>query len=56
MLTQVDSVATAIDGLQAALDGGDASVIAPAVRSYVKAVSDASAQFDQRGDVLTGLA
>jgi hypothetical protein len=56
MLAQVDSVAAAIDSLQTALDGGDANAIAPAVRGYGKAVSDASAQFDQRRDVLTGMA
>jgi hypothetical protein len=56
MLTYVDSVTTAIDSLQTTLDGGDANAIAPAVRAYVKAVSDASAQFDQRRDVLTGMA
>lgn len=55
MLLQVDSVAAAIDAIQAALDGGDAAALAPAVRGYVKAVTDASAQFDQRRDVLTGL-
>jgi hypothetical protein len=56
MLLQADSVAAAIDALQTALDGGDASAIAPAVRGYVRAVTDASAQFDQRRDVLTGMA
>jgi hypothetical protein len=56
MLVQVDSGAAAIDGIQAALDGGDANAIAPAVRGYVKAITDASAQFDQRRDVLTGMA
>jgi hypothetical protein len=56
MLIQVDSVAAAIEAIQAALDGGDVSAIAPAVRGYVKAVTDASAQFDQRRDVLTGMA
>lgn len=56
MLLQADSVGAAIDALQAALDGGEASAVAPAVRGYVKAVSDASAQFDRRRDVLTGMA
>lgn len=56
MLLQVDSVAAALEAIQAALDGGDASALAPAVRGYVKAVTDASAQFDQRRDVLTGMA
>jgi hypothetical protein len=55
MLLQVDSVTAAIDALQTALDGGDATAIAPAVRAYVKAVTDASAQFDRRRDVLTGM-
>jgi hypothetical protein len=56
MLIKVDEVAAALDSLQAALDGGDASAIAPAVRSYVKTVTDTSSLFDQRRDVVTGLA
>ena len=56
MMANVEGVAAAIAGIQAALDGGDANAIAPAVRGYVKAVTDASAHFDQRRDVLTGMA
>ena len=56
MLANVEGVGAAIDAIQAALDGGDASAVAPAVRAYVQAVTDASAHFDGRRDVLTGMA
>jgi hypothetical protein len=55
MLTQVDGLATALEALQAALDGGDATALGPVVRRYGTTVSDMSALFDQRRDVLTGL-
>jgi hypothetical protein len=56
VLLKVEEVAAALDDLQAALDGGETGTVAPAVRGYVKAVTDTSALFDQRRDVLTGLA
>lgn len=56
MLAQAGEVGTALDGLQAALDGGDAAALAPAVRGYVKAVGDSSTLFDQRRTAITGVA
>jgi hypothetical protein len=55
MLSEVDGLSQAIDQVQTALDGGDASQIAPAVRQYTKIVSDTSALFDQRRDNMLGL-
>jgi len=51
MLVRAGEVGAAIDSVQAALDGGDAAALAPAVRGYVKAVTDASALFNKRRDV-----
>lgn len=56
VLLKVEEVAAALDELQAALDGGEAGAVAPAVRGYVKVVTATSTLFDQRRDVLTGLA
>ena len=56
MLLKVDEVSEAIDSVQAALDEGDSSKIAPSVRRYVKTVSDASSTFDKRKDTILGLA
>jgi hypothetical protein len=56
MLLKVDEIAEAIDSLQAALDEGDDSKIAPSVRRYVKTVSDTSSLFDKRKDTILGLA
>lgn len=56
MLLQVDEIAAAIDNVQATLDGGDDSALAPGVRRYVKTVSDCSAAFDKRRDVMMGIA
>lgn len=56
MLYQVDEIAAAVDGIQAALDSGDATALAPAVRAYVAAVSNASTKFDRRKDAILGLA
>lgn len=56
MLLQVDEIAAAIDNLQATLDSGDESAIAPSVRRYVKTVTDSSALFDKRRDTIVGLA
>ena len=56
MLRQVDEIAAAIDEVQTALDSGDESKLAPAVRRYVTTVKDASAAFDRRKEVLLGLA
>jgi hypothetical protein len=56
MVRQVDEIEAAIDAVQAALDSGDDSALAPAVRRYVKTVSDVSAAFDSRKDTLINLA
>jgi len=56
MVRQVDEIGAAIDAIQAALDSGDSSSLAPAVRRYVKTVTDVSALFDRRKDTLLGLA
>lgn len=56
VLLQVDEIAAAIDNLQAVLDSGDAEVIAPGVRRYVKTVTDTSALFDRRKDTILGIA
>jgi hypothetical protein len=56
MLHQVDEIGAAIDGVQSALDGEDTSTIGPAVRRYVKTVTDASTLFDKRKDAILGLA
>jgi hypothetical protein len=56
ILLKVDEIAEAIDSLQAALDEGDDSKIAPSVRRYVKTVSDTSSLFDKRKDTILGLA
>lgn len=55
MVRQVDEISAAVDNLQAALDGGDTSAIAPSVRRYVTTVSDASTHFDKRKDAMLGL-
>ena len=55
MLAQVDEIAAAIDAVQAALDSSDSVAIAPAVRGYVKTVSDTSSAFDKRKDAILGL-
>ncbi len=55
MLLNLDDLTTALEAIQAALDGGDAGALAPVVRRYSKTVSDLSAQFDTRRDVITGL-
>jgi hypothetical protein len=56
MLFKVNDITTALDNLQTALDSGDAAAMASAVRGYTTAVTETSALFDQRKDVLTGLA
>ena len=55
MVLKVDEIGEAIENLQTALDGGDDSTLAPAVRRYVKTVSDVSTQFDKRKDAILGL-
>jgi len=55
MLRKVEDIGAAIEAVQAALDSGVDSDIAPAVRSYVKTVTDASAAFDKRKDTILGL-
>jgi hypothetical protein len=56
MLLKATEIGAGIDQLQTALDGGQAEAIAPAVRGYVKAVTDSSSLFDQRRDMITGIA
>jgi hypothetical protein len=55
MVYKADEIGEALTGLQAALDGGDASQLAPSVRRYVKTVTDASAEFDKRRDTMIGI-
>jgi len=55
MVLKIDEIAEAIDSLQATLDEGDDSKIAPSVRRYVKMVSDTSSLFDKRKDTILGL-
>ena len=55
MLRKVSDLGAAIEAVQAALDSGDDSELAPAVRGYVKTVTDASAVFDRRKDTILGL-
>ncbi len=56
MLFKVDEVSEALTKLQAALDAGDATQMAPAVRFYVKTVTDAALLFDRRKDAMLGMA
>ena len=53
MLLRVDEIGAVVDQVQAAVDSGDESALAPAVRGYVKTVTDTSALFDQRRDAIT---
>jgi hypothetical protein len=53
MLLRVDEIGAVVDQVQAAVDGGDEDLLAPAVRVYVKTVTDTSALFDQRRDAIT---
>lgn len=55
MVYHVDEIGAALDQLQATLDAGETDKIAPAVRHYVTAVTNASAQFDKRRDTMTGI-
>ena len=55
MVAKVDEISQAIDGVQAALDGGEADQVGPSVRRYTKTVTDSSALFDQRRDNMLGL-
>jgi len=56
MTLKVQEVSEAIDQIQAVLDEGDSSKVAPAVRRYTKTVTETSALFDKRRDVMMGLA
>lgn len=56
MLLKVDEIAASIDKVQAALDGGEASPLAPTVRDYVASVTNCSALFDRRRDTILGIA
>jgi hypothetical protein len=56
MLLKADEIGAAVDEIQNALDAGDDSALAPAVRGYVKTVTDVSSTFDQRKDKILGLA
>jgi hypothetical protein len=55
MIFKVDDIAAAIEGVQIALDSGDAAKIPAAVRAYGQAVGEALANFHRRKDVLLGL-
>jgi len=55
MLYKVDEVSEALDNVQAVLDSGDSSKLAPAVRRYIRTVTDASAEFDKRRDTMIGI-
>lgn len=55
MLSQVNEIGAAIESIQAALDSGDAGQLGPAVRGYVKTVSEVSAAFDRRKETILGL-
>ena len=55
MLARTDEITGAIDGIQTALDSGDDSKIAPAVRHYVSTVGDVSTSFDRRKEALLDL-
>ena len=55
LLTKVDDISEAIDSIQAALDSGDDSALAPTVRRYTKTVTDVSDLFDRRKEVILGL-
>lgn len=55
MLFKVDDLGAAIDGVQTALDSGDAAKIPGAVRAYGQVVGNALTTFDRRKDTLLGL-
>ena len=55
MLFKVDDLGAAIDGVQTALDSGDAAKIPGAVRAYGQAVGNALTTLDRRKDTLLGL-
>ena len=55
MLDQVDEIRSALDNLQATIDSDETDKLAPAVRRYVKTVTDASATFDKRRDSIVGI-
>ncbi len=54
MVLTVQEISDAIDQIQGVLDQG--GNLAPTVRGYTRTVTDASALFDKRRDVLIGLA
>jgi hypothetical protein len=54
MLGGVDTVAEAVDGVQAALDSEEG--IPAAVRNLTRTIDELTAQFEKRKDVITGLA
>ncbi|RME75785.1 MAG: hypothetical protein D6784_07265 [Chloroflexi bacterium] len=55
MLHTVDDIAAALEALQAALDAGETDKLAPVVRRYARAISDAATTFDRRKEILAGL-
>lgn len=55
MLLKVEEIAAALDSLQTTLDGEDSNAIAPTVRRYAKTITDTSALFDRRKEVILGL-
>ena len=52
---KVDEISDAISHIQTTLDSGESDGIAPAVRRYTTVVTDASAMFDRRKDIILGL-
>ena len=55
MMERVDEISAAIDSIQAALDQEDSESLPATVRRYTQTVTDASALFDRRKDVILGL-
>lgn len=55
LLAKVDEIEAVIDGVQSAVDGGEAEAIAPSVRRYNTTVTEASALFDRRKETILGL-
>ncbi len=55
MILYIDEIGSAVDAIQDALDGDDSKSLAPAVRRYVKTVTESSALFDQRRDTMVGI-
>jgi hypothetical protein len=56
LLDRADDIGDSLDALQTGLDSGDTAALAPAVRGYVKAVTDLSTEFDTRRDTMINAA